>query len=1118
MQTRPFPLSILILLSCFSSSAFGQDFDWKRQNPLPTGNDLLDVQFLDSQTGWAIGDAGTILKTSNGGSSWSNQNSGTIQKLNSVHFTNAQTGWAVGDSGTILKSSNGGNSWSSQNSETSERLYSVHFTNAQTGWAVGYAGTILKTSNGGSSWSSQTSGTTLSLYSIYFNDSQTGWAVGDFGTILKTTNGGSSWSNQTSGTTHNLRSMHFTDAQNGWAVGYTDHQWIYGTILKTSNGGSSWSSLNGNFFALSFVYFTDAQNGWVVDNYFGSILKTTNGGSSWTSQNSGTIQHLYSVHFTNAQTGWAVGYAGTILKTSNGGSSWSSKTSGTIQLLRSVHFTNTQTGWAVGDNGTILKTSNGGSSWSSQTSGTLRYFSSVYCTDAQTGWTVGEAGTILKTSNGGSNWSSQASGTTYWLHSVHFTDAQTGWAVGKAGTILKTSNGGSSWTTQSSGTAIELYSVHFIDAQTGWAVGGFYGTILKTSNGGSNWSSQTNGTLRYLSSVYCTDAQTGWVVGGLGTILTTITNNPIDPGTPTTLIQGAVFEKTGSDCNPANNPTPIPNRLVKALPGPYYGISKPDGKYDLRLPLGDTAQNFSLEALPFGSQSFLPTVVCPTGNTYNLSLGTIPDTLSGKDFGFEVPQCQHLEVQIASSRRRSCFRNKTTIQFVNQGSVAANDAYILVEFPHWVRPVSSTNPHIALNDSIWRFDLGNVTAGSGGRFTITDSVICGHPEILGLSQCTKATIYPAADCPPPGGWNGAAITVSGQCLDGNVSLGIYNKGIADMTDSVDYWVYLDSIQVKQAKVKLAAGDSLKLWVDANGLSVHLTANQVTNHPSEIFVSTTVDNCSDTTIFYPRPMVNRFPKQQTASSKTHCLGIRGSYDPNDKTAVPEGFTNQNIIPPNTQLEYLVRFQNSGTDTAFNVFIIDTLDQNLNVESFEMGAVSHPHQLTMQTVKSGKTFLRWQFNNILLPDSNTNELKSHGFVQYRISPKPGLALGSKVRNHAEIYFDFNPPVLTNQTLSTFDLIVFNDSTLNGNVQIVTSTAKQLEQELGVKLYPNPVTQNRLTASFSDKGSLTLYDARGAIVFRKTGIQGTETIPVSLKSGFYFASIETPMGRKSVKVVVE
>ena len=131
-----------------AKSSFGQELDWKWQNPLPTGNFISDVQFLGDQTGWAVG-LGTILKTSNGGQSWLNQNKVTGAWLISVCFTDSQIGWIVGDSGIILKTSNSGRNWISQISGTVNELSSVHFTNPQTGFAVGEGGTILKTSNGG---------------------------------------------------------------------------------------------------------------------------------------------------------------------------------------------------------------------------------------------------------------------------------------------------------------------------------------------------------------------------------------------------------------------------------------------------------------------------------------------------------------------------------------------------------------------------------------------------------------------------------------------------------------------------------------------------------------------------------------------------------------------------------------------------------------------------------------------------------------------------------------------------------------------------------------------------------------------------------------------------------
>lgn len=1076
-----------------------------------TSSSLKSIFFIDAQTGWAVGTSGTILHTTNGGATWENQNSGTTNWLNSIHFTNSQIGCAVGWFGTILNTTNGGQSWQYQILESTSLLYSVKLVNDQTGFAVGQDGMTIKTTNGGQNWESLSIGATNTLYDIHFSDQQNGWAVGFSTGLIHTTDQGVTWLTVTNGTNNSFRSVHFSDTQTGWSI-------AGGIIYKSVNGGQSWvSQRKGVTSPLKSVHFSDNENGWTVGGA-GSILKTIDGGQNWITQNSETPYNLLSVQFVDTQTGWIVGSRGIIRHTSNGGQTWQNQISDSISELMSVSFPNAQNGWALGYTGFIFRTSNGGEIWQKDSIDTLalskRYYS-VYFSDNQTGWVVGSGGAIWKTTNAGQSWQSQNSTFTKILNCVQFIGLQNGWAVGELGTILNTTNGGETWQKQISGTAKTLYGVHFSNVHNGVAVGA-NGTALRTTNGGLSWKTLNSGTTITLNAVHFTNPIYGWAAGEVGTIITTFTNNPIAPETPVTVVEGYLFEKTDTNCNPTD--IPVTGKLVKAMPGSYYGYSNENGRYKLKVPLSDSAVQFVLEPVNPYNTAFQTATVCPPSGQISITADTLPDTLSGHNFGFETTACHHLDVQIASNRRRRCFQNTTNVSYQNRGALSASDGYILVEFPHWVRPVSSTRSYVALNDSVWRFNLGIVSAGSGGSFTISDSVICGLPDILGLSQCTKATIYPAPDCPAPAGWNGAEISVSGQCLDGNVSLGIYNKGSADMTDSVDYWVYLDSIQVKQAKVKLAAGDSVKLWVDAQGLSVHFTANQVSSHPSEIFVSTTVEDCSDTTIFQPRPTVNRFPKQQTPGSKTHCLQIRGSYDPNDKQAFPQGFTNQNIIPPNTQLEYLIRFQNSGTDTAFNVFVIDSLDQNLHVESFEMGAVSHPYQLSMQTTKSGKTFLRWQFNHILLPDSSTNELKSHGFVQYRISPKPGLALGSKVHNHAAIYFDYNPPIVTNQTLSTFDLIVFKDSTLNGNVQIVTSTAKQMEQELGVKLYPNPVTQSRLTASFSDKGSLTLFDARGAIVFRKTGILGIETIPVSLKSGFYFASVETTKGRKSVKLVVE
>jgi hypothetical protein len=138
-------------------------------------------------------------------------------------------------------------------------------------------------------------------------------------------------------------------------------------------------------------------------------------------------------------------------------------------------------------------------------------------------------------------------------------------------------------------------------------------------------------------------------------------------------------------------------------------------------------------------------------------------------------------------------------------------------------------------------------------------------------------------------------------------------------------------------------------------------------------------------------------------------INCAYDPNDKAV------NHSIIPPgyepeDWELSYNIRFQNTGTDTAFNIIIRDQLDTLLDWSTFRPIVASHPMRPVLDLNNGEAQFI---FDHILLPDSNVNEPLSHGFVQFAIRLKSGLPTGTVVRNQAGIYFDFNPPILTNTT---------------------------------------------------------------------------------------------------------
>jgi len=145
-------------------------------------------------------------------------------------------------------------------------------------------------------------------------------------------------------------------------------------------------------------------------------------------------------------------------------------------------------------------------------------------------------------------------------------------------------------------------------------------------------------------------------------------------------------------------------------------------------------------------------------------------------------------------------------------------------------------------------------------------------------------------------------------------------------------------------------------------------------------------------------------------------ITGAYDPNDKLAyTSSGNTDVWQINEDEWIDYTIRFQNTGTDTAFHVLITDTLPAILDPGSIEIGASSH--NFTWQLRDAGT--LKFYFMNILLPDSNINEPLSHGFVGFRIRPRLPLLPGDEIENIANIYFDFNPPVITEPSVLTVPL---------------------------------------------------------------------------------------------------
>jgi photosystem II stability/assembly factor-like uncharacterized protein len=265
----------------------------------------------------------------------------------------------------VLKTNNGGSTWTQINNgiNAATELKSIIFTSENIGWAVGTGGVILNTTNGGQSWVSQSSGTTKDINSVFFVNDSVGWAIVSAGTnpstdpasILNTRNGGALWTvAYTYPSFYNspLNTLFFINENLGWAVGG-------GSVTKLTNSGNTVTradfGINTNF---RDVYFADAANGWVVgDN--GQVFVSSDSGTTWTQQVSGMTRNLLGIHFTSQTEGWVVG-AGTsgagpvLLHTTNGGANWTTITLTTTSFgLIDVLFLPSGKGWAVGSQGRI---------------------------------------------------------------------------------------------------------------------------------------------------------------------------------------------------------------------------------------------------------------------------------------------------------------------------------------------------------------------------------------------------------------------------------------------------------------------------------------------------------------------------------------------------------------------------------------------------------------------------------------------------------------------------------------------------------------------------------------------------------------------------------------------
>lgn len=579
------------------------------------------------------------------------------------------------------------------------------------------------------------------------------------------------------------------------------------------------------------------------------------------------------------------------------------------------------------------------------------------------------------------------------------------------------------------------------------------------------------------------------------------------------VLRGRVVTDLNQNCRLDNNEKGIASWVIKAesLSGKVFNTTTDVNGY----------YTFQLDSGRYKISLFAP------NNLWQSCFGD--SILNIKGFNridtFNIPvkpvlTCSGLRVDIGTPLLRRCFDNTYTVSYINNGTYPVQGAYIDITLDTVLVYQSATLPLVSRNNRTYRFNIGDLDILQSGKFNIIAKVSCATPSVVGRTACTEAHIYPDTVCPS---WRGARMEVTGNCDRDSLRFNLRNTGQATTSNPINYIVIEDQVVFLKGNQTFDAGQSRTFSFKPNGKTYRLQAEQERGYPTNQALAIAIEGCGvNTSGGISTGFVLQLPEADgDPFVDLDCQTIVSSSETNTKLATPFGYQADRLIEPNTDLEYMIRFQNVGTDTAFNIIVRDTLSRFLEPTSVEWGASSHLYKAELVD----SNVLKFTFNNVQLPDSFVNVAASQGFVKFRVRQKPNLPLGTKILNKAAIYFDFNQPLITSTTFHTVGK--------NFLVSAIVDPPKT-NNSIPIKVYPNPFTDlstfelvdNVSPPNPYDGGGLLLeplstfrlFDAVGRLI-KTEKFEGKQFIfeRGDLPAGLFFFTIENGNRRGTGKIIV-
>ena len=600
----------------------------------------------------------------------------------------------------------------------------------------------------------------------------------------------------------------------------------------------------------------------------------------------------------------------------------------------------------------------------------------------------------------------------------------------------------------------------------------------------------------------------GYVLGGwskvstdvpYGLLVQTDVNGIIMPGQ----IYGNVLHDLDEDCLASTGDLPLEDWKVEAYQNDttiFYGDVDSLGNYLIECDTGNYTVNLITPV-----EYWAPCVVDTAIHISYL------DTVQ-LDFPVQTAiACPYLTVDHNYFWANPCNSTLFYVEYCNLGPVIAEDAYLEVTLDSVFTLETSQIPPSSIDGQTVTFPLGDIASNECQRLEFTAFTDCDAE--LGYVACSEAHIYPDSLClPTPPSWSGAIIESDGFCEGDSVRFILRNVGTEPMNEMLEYIVIEDAVLLTPGNYKLDPGESMEVAVEANGSTFHFMAQQEPGAPGSSQPISTVEGCVG------------------SSGNTASTGFFNQFSQDDKdgfvssacwaltdvcplfliSPLPAGFGNEQNIFETSELEYRILFRNTGSEEAARVVVVDTLSPFLDPTTVRPGASSHPYEFDID----GEGVLRFTFPDINLPPESEEEVRSNGFINFRVAQKPGNEVGTVIENTATIRLDFNLPITTNTTRHTVQepwIEVISD--------VEDTNGAALEP---LSVYPNPssgAVHFELPAGMSGDAEFKLFDSTGRLILSDK-IAGSRYLfeRDHLAPGLYFYLISNK-GRKrySGKVIL-